>query len=62
MYSCGTKAYCPPEILANFDGEDRLVDRTTYDVFSLGVIMFEASPHAQSPFPYTHQRQRAPLP
>ena len=50
MYKCGTKAYCPPEILANFHGEGRLVDRTKHDVFSLGVIIFEARPPFAEPF------------
>ena len=49
MYSCGTKAFCPPEILANFAGEEQLVDRTKHDVFSLGVIMFEARPPYAEP-------------
>ena len=44
MYACGTYCYCPAEVLANFDHEDRLVDRRGHDVFSLGVILFEARP------------------
>ena len=63
MYSCGTNAFCPPEILANFDGENRLVDRTKHDVFSLGVIMFEARPPARrAPFPTCSKASMHPCP
>ena len=31
------------------------MDRTKHDVFSLGVIIFEASPNTQCPFPYRQQ-------
>lgn len=44
MYACGTMCYSPPEVLANWEHEARLVDRRLHDVFSMGVILIEASP------------------
>ena len=40
-----TPAYAPPELIAAMDGAERITVRPAHDIWSLGVIAFEALTH-----------------